>query len=182
MRRGSGRRRFLGAGVPSDRYFYIPRIPKSLERWQTSVPGLAMFQILVRAPCHSPDDAPISNASRPRERPDAIEARVVASEGPYRLPALALGGVIALPGALFSWKAHLHSAWIGEHHFAGLGVLSCPDLIRCALKGTAVAHPPWVVQERLKPIADAHLPRVVRSATAGTKTRMNALSPKKVNS
>jgi alkanesulfonate monooxygenase SsuD/methylene tetrahydromethanopterin reductase-like flavin-dependent oxidoreductase (luciferase family) len=23
----------------------------------------------------------------------------------------------------------LHSAWIGEHHFTTLGVLSCPDLV-----------------------------------------------------
>jgi len=23
----------------------------------------------------------------------------------------------------------MHSAWIGEHHFNSLGVLSCPDLV-----------------------------------------------------
>jgi alkanesulfonate monooxygenase SsuD/methylene tetrahydromethanopterin reductase-like flavin-dependent oxidoreductase (luciferase family) len=31
--------------------------------------------------------------------------------------------------ALLADKLGLHSAWIGEHHFNSLGVLSCPDLV-----------------------------------------------------
>ena len=31
--------------------------------------------------------------------------------------------------ALYAEKAGMHSAWIGEHHFNSLGVLSCPDLV-----------------------------------------------------
>jgi alkanesulfonate monooxygenase SsuD/methylene tetrahydromethanopterin reductase-like flavin-dependent oxidoreductase (luciferase family) len=31
--------------------------------------------------------------------------------------------------ALFADKLGMHSAWIGEHHFNSLGVLSCPDLV-----------------------------------------------------
>ncbi len=30
--------------------------------------------------------------------------------------------------AIYAEEVGLHSAWIGEHHFAGLGLLSCPDL------------------------------------------------------
>src|SRR3974377_925967 len=31
--------------------------------------------------------------------------------------------------ALYAEKVGMHSAWIGEHHFNSLGVLSCPDLV-----------------------------------------------------
>ena len=31
--------------------------------------------------------------------------------------------------ALYAEEVGLHSAWIGEHHFSTLGVLSCPDLV-----------------------------------------------------
>ena len=30
--------------------------------------------------------------------------------------------------ALYAEAIGMHSAWIGEHHFSTLGVLSCPDL------------------------------------------------------
>ena len=31
--------------------------------------------------------------------------------------------------ALYADEIGMHSAWIGEHHFNSLGVLSCPDLV-----------------------------------------------------
>src|SRR5271166_2991477 len=31
--------------------------------------------------------------------------------------------------AVYAEEVGLHSAWIGEHHFSSLGVLSCPDLV-----------------------------------------------------
>ena len=31
--------------------------------------------------------------------------------------------------AIYAEKLGMHSAWIGEHHFSSLGVLSCPDLV-----------------------------------------------------
>ena len=31
--------------------------------------------------------------------------------------------------AVYAETVGLHSAWIGEHHFSTLGVLSCPDLV-----------------------------------------------------
>jgi alkanesulfonate monooxygenase SsuD/methylene tetrahydromethanopterin reductase-like flavin-dependent oxidoreductase (luciferase family) len=31
--------------------------------------------------------------------------------------------------ATYAEQLGMHSAWIGEHHFTGLGVLSCPDLV-----------------------------------------------------
>src|SRR5215212_8752285 len=34
-----------------------------------------------------------------------------------------------LDEALYAEELGLHSAWIGEHHFSTLGVLSCPDLV-----------------------------------------------------
>jgi alkanesulfonate monooxygenase SsuD/methylene tetrahydromethanopterin reductase-like flavin-dependent oxidoreductase (luciferase family) len=34
-----------------------------------------------------------------------------------------------LDEAVYAEKVGLHSAWIGEHHFSTLGVLSCPDLV-----------------------------------------------------
>jgi alkanesulfonate monooxygenase SsuD/methylene tetrahydromethanopterin reductase-like flavin-dependent oxidoreductase (luciferase family) len=34
-----------------------------------------------------------------------------------------------LDQAVYAEQVGLHSAWIGEHHFSTLGVLSCPDLI-----------------------------------------------------
>ena len=43
-----------------------------------------------------------------------------------------LGGQPSSPihgQALYADKLRMHSAWIGEHHFNSLGVLSCPDLV-----------------------------------------------------
>jgi alkanesulfonate monooxygenase SsuD/methylene tetrahydromethanopterin reductase-like flavin-dependent oxidoreductase (luciferase family) len=34
-----------------------------------------------------------------------------------------------LAEAIYAEEVGLHSAWIGEHHFSTLGVLSCPDLV-----------------------------------------------------
>src|ERR1700745_4293397 len=34
-----------------------------------------------------------------------------------------------LAEAVYAEEVGLHSAWIGEHHFSRLGVLSCPDLV-----------------------------------------------------
>jgi alkanesulfonate monooxygenase SsuD/methylene tetrahydromethanopterin reductase-like flavin-dependent oxidoreductase (luciferase family) len=34
-----------------------------------------------------------------------------------------------LDEALYADELGMHSAWIGEHHFSSLGVLSCPDLV-----------------------------------------------------
>ncbi|HEV3334398.1 MAG TPA: LLM class flavin-dependent oxidoreductase [Bryobacteraceae bacterium] len=34
-----------------------------------------------------------------------------------------------LAEAIYAEQVGLHSAWIGEHHFSTLGVLSCPDLV-----------------------------------------------------
>src|SRR2546423_10164382 len=34
-----------------------------------------------------------------------------------------------LAEAVFADELGMHSAWIGEHHFSTLGVLSCPDLV-----------------------------------------------------
>jgi alkanesulfonate monooxygenase SsuD/methylene tetrahydromethanopterin reductase-like flavin-dependent oxidoreductase (luciferase family) len=34
-----------------------------------------------------------------------------------------------LDEAIYAERVGLHSAWIGEHHFSTLGVLSCPDLV-----------------------------------------------------
>src|SRR5579862_6090098 len=31
--------------------------------------------------------------------------------------------------ALYAEKLRMHSAWIGEHHFNSLGVLSCPEMV-----------------------------------------------------
>lgn len=33
--------------------------------------------------------------------------------------------------AIYADQLGMHSAWIGEHHFNSLGVLSCPDLVLC---------------------------------------------------
>ncbi len=35
--------------------------------------------------------------------------------------------------ALYADELGMHSAWIGEHHFNSLGVLSCPDLVLAAI-------------------------------------------------
>ena len=37
--------------------------------------------------------------------------------------------------ALYAEKLGMHSAWIGEHHFNALGVLSCPDLVLAYIAG-----------------------------------------------
>src|SRR4029077_5688718 len=34
-----------------------------------------------------------------------------------------------LDEAVYAEEVGLNSAWIGEHHFSSLGVLSCPDLV-----------------------------------------------------
>src|SRR5204862_2594102 len=38
-----------------------------------------------------------------------------------------------LDEAIYAEEVGLHSAWIGEHHFSTLGVLSCPDLVLAAV-------------------------------------------------
>jgi alkanesulfonate monooxygenase SsuD/methylene tetrahydromethanopterin reductase-like flavin-dependent oxidoreductase (luciferase family) len=35
--------------------------------------------------------------------------------------------------ALYAEQVGMHSAWIGEHHFNSLGVLSCPDLVLASI-------------------------------------------------
>jgi alkanesulfonate monooxygenase SsuD/methylene tetrahydromethanopterin reductase-like flavin-dependent oxidoreductase (luciferase family) len=35
--------------------------------------------------------------------------------------------------AIYADRLGMHSAWIGEHHFNSLGVLSCPDLVLAAI-------------------------------------------------
>ncbi len=43
--------------------------------------------------------------------------------------------------ALYADQLGMHSAWIGEHHFNSLGVLSCPDLVLAYIAGPHQAHP-----------------------------------------
>src|SRR5258707_12100584 len=40
-----------------------------------------------------------------------------------------------LDEAVYAEEVGLHSAWIGEHHFSTLGVLSCPDLVLAQVAG-----------------------------------------------
>ena len=40
-----------------------------------------------------------------------------------------------LDEAVYAEEVGLHSAWIGEHHFSTLGVLSCPDLVLSYIAG-----------------------------------------------
>jgi len=51
-----------------------------------------------------------------------------------------------LDEALYAEEVGLHSAWIGEHHFSSLGVLSCPDLVlaQVAAKTTRIRLAPAV--------------------------------------
>lgn len=51
-----------------------------------------------------------------------------------------------LDEALYAEAVGLHSAWIGEHHFSTLGVLSCPDLVlaQVAAKTTRIRLAPAV--------------------------------------
>ncbi|MGC2415296.1 MAG: LLM class flavin-dependent oxidoreductase [Stellaceae bacterium] len=51
-----------------------------------------------------------------------------------------------LDEALYAEELGLHSAWIGEHHFSTLGVLSCPDLVlaQVAAKTTRIRLAPAV--------------------------------------
>src|SRR5947207_14272601 len=66
-----------------------------------------------------------------------------------------------LDEAIYAEEVGLHSAWIGEHHFSTLGVLSCPDLglstvaartknIRLAPAGSVLPlhHPIRVAEQR----------------------------------
>jgi len=43
--------------------------------------------------------------------------------------------------ALYADQIGMHSAWIGEHHFNSLGVLSCPDLVLSYIAARTQAHP-----------------------------------------
>ena len=51
-----------------------------------------------------------------------------------------------LDEALYAEAVGLHSAWVGEHHFSTLGVLSCPDLLlaQVAAKTTRIRLAPAV--------------------------------------
>src|SRR5579863_3226106 len=53
------------------------------------------------------------------------------SDNHYRDNRRSANALIAdiLDEALYAEEVGLHSAWIGEHHFSTLGVLSCPDLV-----------------------------------------------------
>src|SRR5215467_6218791 len=48
-------------------------------------------------------------------------------EGNTRDPNTFVADILA--EAVYAEEVGLHSAWIGEHHFSTLGVLSCPDLV-----------------------------------------------------
>src|SRR3981081_424632 len=43
--------------------------------------------------------------------------------------------------ALYADRIGMHSAWIGEHHFNSLGVLSCPDLVLAYIAARTQPHP-----------------------------------------
>ena len=43
--------------------------------------------------------------------------------------------------AIYADQLGMHSAWIGEHHFNSLGVLSCPDLVLAYIAARTQAHP-----------------------------------------
>ena len=43
--------------------------------------------------------------------------------------------------ALYADELGMHSAWIGEHHFNSLGVLSCPDLVLSYIAARTKQHP-----------------------------------------
>jgi alkanesulfonate monooxygenase SsuD/methylene tetrahydromethanopterin reductase-like flavin-dependent oxidoreductase (luciferase family) len=51
-----------------------------------------------------------------------------------------------LDEAIYAEAVGLHSAWIGEHHFSTLGVLSCPDLVlaQVAARATRIRLAPAV--------------------------------------
>src|ERR1700751_2842695 len=51
-----------------------------------------------------------------------------------------------LDEAVYAEEVGLHSAWIGEHHFSTLGVLSCPDLVlaNVAARTKRIRLPPAV--------------------------------------
>jgi alkanesulfonate monooxygenase SsuD/methylene tetrahydromethanopterin reductase-like flavin-dependent oxidoreductase (luciferase family) len=53
------------------------------------------------------------------------------SDNHYENNARDANGFIAdiLDEAIYAEEVGLHSAWIGEHHFSSLGVLSCPDMV-----------------------------------------------------
>ncbi len=53
------------------------------------------------------------------------------SDNHYKDNARTANDLIAdiLDEAVYAEEVGLHSAWIGEHHFSTLGVLSCPDLV-----------------------------------------------------
>src|SRR2546427_712217 len=66
---------------------------------------------------------------RPRERPMEFGYFTLSDnhyENNTRAPNQFIGDITA--EALHADKLGMHSAWIGEHHFNSLGVLSCPDL------------------------------------------------------
>ena len=50
--------------------------------------------------------------------------------------------------ALYAEQLGMHSAWIGEHHFNSLGVLSCPDLVLAYVAARTQAHPPGAGGDR----------------------------------
>src|ERR1700730_11349426 len=58
-----------------------------------------------------------------------------------------------LDEALYAEEVGLHSAWIGEHHFSTLGVLSCPDLVlaHVAARTKEIRLPPSVTVLPLRP-------------------------------
>src|SRR3954467_6842797 len=59
-----------------------------------------------------------------------------------------------LAEALYADELGYHSAWIGEHHFNSLGVLSCPDIVLAAV----AARPKRIRLAPAVPVLPLHHP------------------------
>src|SRR5262249_51297993 len=70
--------------------------------------------------------------------------------------------------ALYAEKVGMHSAWIGEHHFNSLGVLSCPDMVLAYV----AANTTWL---RLAPAVNV-LPPHLCCGSSAVRCRTSGLS------
>jgi alkanesulfonate monooxygenase SsuD/methylene tetrahydromethanopterin reductase-like flavin-dependent oxidoreductase (luciferase family) len=90
-----------------------------------------LFCINKKQPKDKPRDEPSDEPSdEPRE--DAMDfGYFTLSDNHYENNSRSSNQFVAdiTAEALYAEKVGMHSAWIGEHHFNSLGVLSCPDMV-----------------------------------------------------
>src|SRR5581483_9314824 len=116
--------RFLGGAVPSIAFTTVANA--SIVRAETKETSAATV-----VTCHCARGSVAAELVRKQRRSEMEFGYFTLSDNHYENNPRTANRFVAdiAEEALYADKLGMHSAWIGEHHFNSLGVLSCPDLV-----------------------------------------------------